>query len=621
MKDFAALFNALDESTSTTHKVAVMVEYFKQAPPADAAWAAYFLAGGKPKRTVPTKALREVTLQLTGMPDWLFEESYQAVGDLAETISLLIPQSQTKAQSQSIAQSQRQADLEIPSIRGLHEWMTQRILPLRAMEEQERIQAVLEAWSELSREECFLFVKLVGGGLRVGVSKLLLIRALAQCAGVDPKTIATRLMGYQDSKNMPTADRFMEIIAPELPAVSPLAVISQTMLEGLPASPSTSIDLPAHTSVPSVRPGQPLPFFLAHPLQNPVESLGPVSDWLVEWKFDGIRAQIVKDEGQVWIWSRGEELISEQFPDLIQAFSDWPDGVTLDGEILVWSGSSPSDFNSLQTRLNRKQVSKKLLGENPVVFMAYDLLRVHSLWKTVEPLQMRRAELEAFVQSHISSSTLTGLPRLMISERVQSGSWDELKELRQSSRARGVEGFMLKQVQSRYGVGRTKADGIWWKWKIDPMTIDCVLVYAQRGHGRRASLYTDYTFAVWDRLPVDHTEMQQVIQAIENGEKADESSARGLPRLVPFAKAYSGLTDEEFKRVDAEIRKHTLDKFGPVRTVRPTMVFELGFEAIARSNRHKSGVAVRFPRMLRIRDDKPLIQADSLAQLEALLQS
>lgn len=180
---------------------------------------------------------------------------------------------------------------------------------------------------------------------------------------------------------------------------------------------------------------------------------------------------------------------------------------------------------------------------------------------------------------------------------------------------------MLKQVQSRYGVGRTKADGIWWKWKIDPMTIDCVLVYAQRGHGRRASLYTDYTFAVWDRLPVDHTEMQQVIQAIENGEKADESSARGLPRLVPFAKAYSGLTDEEFKRVDAEIRKHTLDKFGPVRTVRPTMVFELGFEAIARSNRHKSGVAVRFPRMLRIRDDKPLIQADSLAQLEALLQS
>ena len=610
MKDFAALFNALDESTSTTHKVAVMVEYFRHATPADAAWAAYFLAGGKPKRTVPTKALREVTLQLTGMQDWLFEECYQAVGDLAETISLLI--SQTSPADKAVPQT---------TTRSLNDWMTQRILPLRAMQEQERIQAVLEAWTELTREECFLFVKLVGGGLRVGVSKLLLTRALAQCAGLDAKTIATRLMGYQDSKNMPTADRFMEIIAPELPAVSPLAVISQTMLEGLPASPSTSIDLPAHTSVPSVRPGQPLPFFLAHPLQNPVESLGPVSEWLVEWKFDGIRAQIVKDEGQVWIWSRGEELISEQFPDLIQAFSDWPDGVTLDGEILVWSGSSPSDFNSLQTRLNRKQVSKKLLGENPVVFMAYDLLRVHSLWKTAEPLQMRRAELEAFVQSHVSSSTLTGLPRLMISERIHSGSWDELRELRQSSRARGVEGFMLKQVQSRYGVGRTKADGIWWKWKIDPMTIDCVLVYAQRGHGRRASLYTDYTFAVWDRLPVDHTEMQQVIQAIENGEKADESSARGLPRLVPFAKAYSGLTDEEFKRVDAEIRKHTLDKFGPVRTVRPTMVFELGFEAIARSNRHKSGVAVRFPRMLRIRDDKPLIQADSLAQLEALLQS
>lgn len=605
MKDFASLFNALDESTSTTHKVAVMVEYFRQAPPADAAWAAYFLAGGKPKRTVPTKALREVTLQLTGMPDWLFEESYQAVGDLAETISLLIPQSQ----------SQQQPDSQASSTRGLHEWMTQRILPLRGMEEQERIHAVLQAWSELSREECFLFVKLVGGGLRVGVSKLLLIRALAQCASVDPKTVATRLMGYQDSKSMPTADRFLEIIAPELTVASPAAAA----LQPVDAAPQTDLSSPLF--MPSVRPGQPLPFFLAHPLQSPVESLGPVSDWLVEWKFDGIRAQVVKDDGQVWIWSRGEELISEQFPDLIQAFSAWPDGVTLDGEILVWSGSAPSDFNSLQTRLNRKQVSKKLLGDNPVVFMAYDLLRVQSSWRTTEPLQVRRAQLESFVKAHASSSILTGLPRLMVSELVHAGSWPELEVLRQSSRSRGVEGFMLKQAESRYGVGRTKADGIWWKWKIDPMTVDCVLVYAQRGHGRRASLYTDYTFAVWDRPPIDSMELQQVIQAIENGEKADESSARGLPRLVPFAKAYSGLTDEEFKRVDAEIRKHTLDKFGPVRTVRPTLVFELGFEAIARSNRHKSGVAVRFPRMLRIRDDKPLIQADSLAQLEALLQS
>lgn len=610
MKDFVALFNELDESTSTTHKVAVMAEYFKRTSAEDAAWAAYFLAGGKPKRTVPTKALREVTLQITGLSDWMFEECYQAVGDLAETIALLIPE----APQAGVLES------ENTQTRGLNYWMTERILPLRAMEEEYRLQAVMQCWTELSRDERFLFVKLVGGGLRVGVSKLLLTRALAQSAGVDAKTLATRLMGYQDAKTMPTAERYLQVVAPEVPIEFSMEGSTHSLSLAKVVDDAEAGELQL-SQIQSIRPGQPVPFFLAHPLQSPVDTLGPVEDWLVEWKFDGIRAQVVKDQGQVWIWSRGEELISEQFPELVQAFSRWPDGVTLDGEILVWLDTAPAGFNALQARLNRKVVGKKLLQDNPAVFMAYDLLRIHFKLITQQTQSQRRTQLESFVESNSAQSICTGVDRLRISEQVTAGSWSELEIIRKKSRELGVEGFMLKHTQSRYGVGRTKADGIWWKWKIDPMTIDCVLVYAQSGHGRRASLYTDYTFAVWDRPPINKDELDAVLQAIEKGEKADESSARGLPRLVPFAKAYSGLTDEEFKRVDSEIRKNTVDKFGPVRTVKPTLVFELGFEAIARSNRHKSGVAVRFPRMLRIRDDKPLIQADSLAQLEALLQS
>lgn len=577
MKQFADLFSQLDGSTSTLHKVQALRAYFEAAPAEDAAWAVYFLSGGKPKRTVPTRTLREVALQVSGLPDWLFEESYQAVGDLAETIAHVLPIS---------PQVQ-------PNKQGLAWWMEHRILPLRSMPDDERVLAVQACWNELSAVERFLFVKLVGGGFRVGVSKLLVTRALAQVSGLDAKTIATRMMGFADANNQPGADQFTALIQPE-----------------------TVTGVAAETS----RTGQPLPFFLAHPLQDEPASLGNLDDWLVEWKFDGIRAQVVKDGGQVWVWSRGEELVSEQFPELQQAFANWPEGCILDGEILVWAGGDvPAGFNALQGRLNRKVVSKKLMADSPVVFLAYDLLRLNGLNMVEATQHERRQLLDAFYVEHNNSSVAYGMPRLLLSQLVNAADWNELKLLREQSRERGVEGFMLKHVNSRYGVGRTKADGLWWKWKVDPMTVDCVLVYAQRGHGRRASLYTDYTFAVWETPPASAAQAQEVAKAIANGEKVDDTVARGLPRLVPFAKAYSGLTDEEFKEVDRVIRKHTVDKFGPVRTVVPVLVFELGFEAISRSSRHKSGVAVRFPRMLRIRHDKPLHEADHLAVLEALL--
>jgi DNA ligase-1 len=576
MKQFAELFAELDGSTSTLHKVQALRRYFEHARAEDAAWAVYFLSGGKPKRTVPTRTLRGVALQVSGLPDWLFEESYQAVGDLAETIAHVLPLAPTLT-----GQAQ-----------GLAWWMQNRILPLRNMPDEERIAAVQACWNELTATERLLFVKLVGGGFRVGVSKLLVTRALAELAGLDAKLVATRMMGFADASKQPTAEQFSALLA-------------------APADSSTGQD--------PGRLGQPLPFFLAHPLQQEPESLGTVGDWLVEWKYDGIRAQVVKEGGQVWVWSRGEELVSEQFPELREAFAHWPEGCILDGEILVWQGDTPAGFNALQGRLNRKVVSKKLMTDSPVVFLAYDLLRIHGNNTVNLPQLERRAALEAFHAAHGEHCTVNAMPRLLLSQAVKAPTWHALKLLREESRARGVEGFMLKHCDSRYGVGRTKADGLWWKWKIDPMTVDCVLVYAQRGHGRRASLYTDYTFAVWETPPATAAQAQEVAQAIANGEKVEDTVARGLPRLVPFAKAYSGLTDDEFKEVDRVIRKHTVDKFGPVRTVVPVLVFELGFEAISRSTRHKSGVAVRFPRMLRIRHDKPLYEADHLAVLEALL--
>lgn len=574
MKAFAQLYERLDESTSTTHKVACMASYFLQARHEDAAWAVYFLVGGKPKRAVPTSTLRQVAMEASGLSEWLFEECYQAVGDLAETISLVLPNAQTPV-----------GDCLAPEDADLAWWVENRVLPLRDMQNDARIPSIKATWMALSSRERFLFVKLVGGGFRVGVSKLLVTRALAKATGHDPKLLATRLMGYADNSHLPTGESFVRLISKE--------------------------DVDAAKRV-----GQPLPFFLAHPLQQQPDTLGSISDWLVEWKFDGIRAQVVKDAGEIYIWSRGEELVTAQFPELHEAFATWPDGTIADGEILVWrEGNVPAPFNDLQIRLNRKQVTKKLRLDNPVVFLTYDFLKQAGELLTPLPQRQRRARLERFFDEQQAVSN----GRLKLSPLVQAKDWSNLSELLAESRARGVEGFMLKHTDSLYGVGRTRTDGTWWKWKVEPMTADCVLVYAQRGHGRRASLYTDYTFAVWDRPPANRAEAMAVVEAIARGEKIQDTTAAGLPCLVPFAKAYSGLTDDEFKRVDKEIRKNTLDKFGPVRTVKPTLVFELGFEAIGLSKRHKSGVAVRFPRMLRIRDDKPLHEADTLDSLLALL--
>jgi DNA ligase 1 len=574
MRRFARLFSELDATTSTNEKVEALARYFAEAPARDAAWAVYFLAGGKPRQVVKTASLVGLACHMAQIDYWLFDECYQSVGDLAETIALVLPRG------------------DEPSDVGLAEWVEDRLLPLRGLPDDEVAQRVAGYWRELDMLGRFLLTKLVGGGFRVGVSKLLVQRALASHAGIDAKRVAQRMMGYTDGKVMPSPERYEALIA--------------KAEAGVPEQPDQ---------------GQPYPFFLAHQLDLPAElftpRLGPVSDWLVEWKYDGIRGQVVKRAGKVWIWSRGEELVTERFPEIVALAQALPDGTVIDGEILVWREEAdpatgeiagrPAPFALLQQRIGRKNVTKKILAEAPVSFMAYDLLEQDGADVRGLTQRERRARLQALLAA-------TGF---QLSPVETADSWLEFARRREQSRERGVEGFMLKRLDAAYGTGRTKAEGLWWKWKIDPMSVDCVLVYAQPGHGRRSSVYTDYTFAVWSRPPESREEADAVLEAIARKEPPQPDALQ----LVPFAKAYSGLTDEEFRKVDAIIRRSTIEKFGPVRSVKPSLVFELGFEGINRSGRHKSGIAVRFPRMLRIRDDKPLHEANSLLDLERLLGS
>ncbi|ROM57980.1 ATP-dependent DNA ligase [Pseudomonas poae] len=543
MKAFAELYTQLDATTSSNTKLAALQAYFLQAPPEDAAWAVYFLSGGRPRQLVPTRLLRDLATQTSGIEPWLFEESYQTVGDLAETVSLLLPEYAYSSQD------------------GLATWLEDKLLPLRGLPPQELMERLPALWAQLDQPSLMVCIKLITGSFRVGVSKLLVTRALAAMAGLDSKRVAQRLVGYTDLSNRPTAEGYLKLIAAE------------------------SSDEHAQ------RGGQPYPFFLAHGLTQPLEQfdalLGSPDDWQVEWKWDGIRAQLVKREGRLWIWSRGEELVTERFPELNSLAGSLPDGTVIDGEIVVWK-DTVQPFALLQQRIGRKTLSKKVLEDAPVAVLAYDLLEYQGHdWRNHTQAE-RRTQLEQVIAQ-------CNRPVLLPSPLLTATCWTELAKQREDSRRLGVEGMMLKARDGLYGVGRTKDMGVWWKWKVDPFSVDAVLIYAQRGHGRRASLYSDYTFAVWDGPP-------------------------GTERtLVPFAKAYSGLTDEEMRKVDAIVRKTTVEKFGPVSSVTPSMVFELGFEGIALSKRHKSGIAVRFPRMLRWRQDKSVDEADTLVTLQDLL--
>lgn len=530
MKEFTQLYVELDQTNKTNEKIEAMRFYFERAAPEDAAWAFYFLSGRKPRQVIPSAKLREWGIEKAGIPDWLYEESRDTVGDSAETIALLLPNNRT--------------DDNTP----LHVLVEKELLPLRGADEATQYKAVTEAWARMDYSERLVYNKLITGSFRLGVSQQLVLRALAQVSEMPVDILAHRAMGDWE----PTAEFYKSLINPEL------------------ESDETPI-------------ARPYPFHLAYQIEGQPDSLGEVSEWQVEWKWDGIRAQIIKREGQVFMWSRGEDLITERFPEIAEAAVELPDGTVIDGEVLPWYEGRVMPFTELQRRIGRKNLSAKILSEVPVVLQAYDLIELDGRDIREFEFRDRRDNLERVVRD-------LGGEIIQVTEAVEAIDWNELALIRESSRELGVEGFMLKRRSSPYRVGRQKGD--WWKWKIDPLTIDAVLTYAQKGTGKRANLFTDLTFGVWHE-----------------------------GNLVTFAKAYSGLTDAEIRVVDRFVRENTLQTFGPVRMLKPELVFEIGFEAIQRSSRHKSGVAVRFPRILRQRTDKTIEQADSLQSIYDMLDS
>ncbi|HYM85149.1 MAG TPA: ATP-dependent DNA ligase [Pseudoxanthomonas sp.] len=527
MKLFADLYRELDQSTATLDKRAALVRYFREAPPADATWAMWLLAGGKLARIANTRELREWIVQESGQPAWLVEDSYDHVGDLAETLTLLLGDPQAPVEERSLV-----------------EWIEGILMPVANKEPELRRATVVGGWHALQFDERLLFNKLLTGALRVGVSQRLVQQALAEMSGIDIARIAQRMLGAWT----PTPDFLHRLL--------------------------TVQELPEDRQ-------QPYPFFLASPLENEATTLGNIGDWLLEWKWDGIRLQLIRRDGEVALWSRGEERLDGRFPEIEIAAMTLPRDCVIDGELLAWrDGNAPLPFTALQTRIQRRKPGAKTLADTPARVLAYDLLELEGVDLRLRPLVERRALLESLLAEHAD-------PRIVVSPRVEAENWSAAAVLRDDARERGVEGLMLKRADSTYQSGRRRGD--WWKWKIDPLTIDAVLLYAQSGHGRRSTLYTDYTFGVWD------------------GDK-----------LVPVAKAYSGLDDKEILSLDSWIRANTLERFGPVRSVKAHHVFELGFEAVNRSKRHKSGIAVRFPRILRWRHDKPMAEADKLETLQAL---
>jgi DNA ligase-1 len=532
---FQALYHALSDTTNVHEKIALLARYLEEVPDEEFGWAVYLLQGGALRGAVSTTELRQWVAECADLPTWLVEESYGVVGDLAETLALIIAGQRTKGGI---------ADTEVGTLLG---WIAT-ITELAKRDREERKRCVLDMWRRLRAQDLIVFNKLLTGGLRIGVSKGMVARALSELAQLPYESVLQRLAGGWTPESLTRA----YLTAPFDP------------------SKSTT----------------PYPFFLAYPLSERVEETDPLEKWQVEWKWDGIRAQIVKRGGVVALWSRGDELLSEGFPELIKAAELLPDGCVIDGEVVAWAGAHPGSFFDLQKRINRKKVTQAIIKQVPVHFLAYDLLEHDGSDIRSTPLADRRMLLRQGYEE-----TLKNTACMELSPVIEAASWSEVVALKDRARENHAEGLMLKRRDSIYGAGRTLR-GAWWKWKVEPYSVDAVLLYAQKGHGRRADLFTDYTFGVWDG-----------------------------DTLVTFAKAYSGLTESEIKQIDAFVKKNTQERFGPVRTVAPQLVFEIAFEAIQASSRHRSGVAVRFPRIIRWRRDKPAAEADTLDTLKELVRS
>jgi DNA ligase-1 len=524
---FAALVSEISSSTKTNDKLQALAKYFTLADDKDKVWVIAIFSGRRPRRAVNSRLLTEWCIEIANIPSWLFLESYSTVGDLGETIALLLPDAEiTDGNGESLS------------------WYLEKFISIEKQDELLRKKFITDSWKQMTHAERFVFNKLITGSFRIGVSQKLMVNALAKVVDHSSSVIAHRISGNWD----PSTINFSELLSTEAAKAD-------------------------HS--------KPYPFYLAYAIEDDPATLGNPNEWQAEWKWDGIRGQVIKRNNELFVWSRGEELMTDKFPEYTILKDLLPDGIALDGEIIPAENGKPLPFAILQTRIGRKNITKKQLKEAPISFFVYDLLEYNGEDWREKTLLERRIKMEEVLQNinHLS---------IQLSPIINFTNWDELAELRKSSREMNSEGIMLKRKNSVYKVGRKRGD--WWKWKIDALTIDCVMIYAQKGSGRRSGLYTDYTFAVKD------------------GDK-----------LVPFTKAYSGLTDKEFAQVDNFVKRNSLEKFGPVRTVKPELVFEIAFEGIAASNRHKSGVALRFPRMSRWRRDKKIDEINTIEDLKAML--
>jgi len=528
MKEFALLITKLGTSTKTNEKLDALSYYFATADDADKVWVIALFSGRRPKRILSSGFLSLWCMEVADLPAWLFEESYHTVGDLAETIALLLPETNTNGQPDKSLS-----------------YFIDSFISMEKADEEVKKDFVINSWMTMTKDERFVFNKLLTGNFRIGVSQKMIVNALAKTVQLEPSIIAHRISGNWD----PSTTTFNDLLSEE----------------------AANID---HS--------KPYPFYLAYALDADAKELGPENEWQAEWKWDGIRGQMIKRNDELFVWSRGEELMTDKFPEYHSLKALLPEGIVLDGEIIPSVDKKPLPFALLQTRIGRKNVTKKHLQDAPIAFFSYDILEHEGNDIREWPLEKRRSLLEDIV-------TKLDHPVLLLSPVINFSSWEQLAAIRESSREMGSEGIMLKRRSSTYQVGRKVGD--WWKWKIDPLVIDAIMIYAQKGHGRRSNLYTDYTFAVKD------------------GDK-----------LVSFAKAYSGLTDKEFAEVDSFVKRNSLEKFGPVRTVKPELVFEIAFEGIAASNRHKSGVALRFPRINRWRKDKKPDEINTLDDLKKMLE-
>ncbi len=594
MIHFTRLFNELDETNHTVEQLAALERYFKAAPAADAAWALHLLIGAKAPRALKNSQLREWISTVADLPTWLVDESCETVGDIAETLALLLPDPPTVPAGGSLA---------------LHRLITERLLPLAGLGPEARRDLVVTTWRELDGAQRFIWNKLITGSFRIGVSRTQVARALGKTAGVSASVMAHRLLGFQE----PTEAAFRALLAAES---------ANENFGPYPFQTANAIKSAEPAGDPTIESLDLFPRLVGAPGTGPTitrpEELGSASDWQAEWLLDGLRVQVMRRGDAVLIWSQDEELLNPEFPEIAEAAQLLPDGTVLDGDLVVWPASDvcPGTRADIQQRLSHATPGAGLQRKLPVVFIAQDIIEAAEIDQRGRPLLARRRQLaevlapaadrhrETQATRPASGSTdgsqmdLFGSPpaaaahhapfRFRAASLVSFGSWEQLASLRREARDHGAAGLILKRTESCYGASvETSA---WWIWPIEPLRINAVLIAALPGHGNSPRAFSDYTFAVW----------------------CDDE-------LVPFAKTGTGLTEIGFRAMDDFIRAHITGKFGPVRSVKAELVFELEFDSVQTSTRHKSGLVVRSARIHRRRPELSAAEADTLEALRLLV--